>query len=102
MPSMKSDVFLSLDKLDNVKLHVEDYSSFVTLSLKKKYGSLVSFHIDTKVYDVDRQEMVKVNDGLEWLRGQLQSCIHQIDSLIDPDQGIEDEEDELDEEEDTE
>ena len=84
---LDTDVFIKNDELDEARLEVHTYSSFVTFRLGEGYRIYVSIHLDTREYDLDQQEMVDDHRGLEWLRGQLQSCIHQLDDLLDPDRG---------------
>jgi hypothetical protein len=84
---MDTDVFIKNNELEQAQLEVYSYSSFITFRLKEGYRNYVSMHLDTREYDLESQEMVDDHRGLEWLRGQLQSCIHQLDDLLDPDRG---------------
>jgi hypothetical protein len=94
--NVNTDLFIKNEELDDLKFDVRSYSSFIAFGVKQGYRSIVDFHLDTRTYDFETSEMVDDPSGLEWLRGQLQSCIHQLDDLIDPKRGAELEAGELD------
>jgi len=84
---LDTDVYIQNDELGELKFEIRAFSGFIAFGLKKGYRSAVDFHLDTRRYDFESREMVEDHSGLEWLRGQLQSCIHQLDDILDPDRG---------------